>query len=205
MSFSIGHLSDLITFAVFFAVAVITGLLTGRVRDQSRNTARRAAVFASLLAASRRLSAVSTRAEAAQALAEQVAAAAGGAAIVLLPEDGEIKPAAGSPDLSALGSSAMTAARWAWEKGEAAGAGTGTLPQIEWTFWPLQGVAGALGRGGGSRPRAPMGGPIPTPAKTVCCWPCSTRGPWPWSGPSSPQRPWRPRPSVDPTSFAPPC
>jgi two-component system sensor histidine kinase KdpD len=157
MSFSIGHLSDLITFGVFFAVAVTTGLLTGRVRDQSRNTARRAAVFASLLAASRRLSAVSTRDEAAQALAEQVAAAAGGAAIVLLPEEDEIKVAAGSPELVALEASAMTAARWAWEKGEAAGAGTGTLPQIDWTFWPLQGLRARSGVAGVSAQSANLG------------------------------------------------
>jgi two-component system sensor histidine kinase KdpD len=157
MSFSIGHLSDLITFGVFFAVAVTTGLLTGRVRDQSRYTARRAAVFASLLAASRRLSAVSTRNEAAQAVAEQVAAAAGGAAIVLLPEEGEIKVAAGSPDLVALEASAMTAARWAWEKGEPAGAGTGTLPQIDWTFWPLQGLRARSGVAGVSAQSANLG------------------------------------------------
>jgi two-component system sensor histidine kinase KdpD len=157
MSFSIGHLSDLITFGVFFAVAVITGLLTGRVRDQSRYTARRAAVFASLLAASRRLSAVSTRDEAAQALAEQVAAAAGGAALVLLPEEGEIKTAAGSPELSPLDASAMTAARWAWEKGEPAGAGTGTLPQIDWTFWPLQGLRARSGVAGVSAQSANLG------------------------------------------------
>jgi two-component system sensor histidine kinase KdpD len=157
MSFSIGHLSDLITFGVFFAVAVITGLLTGRVRDQSRYTARRAAVFASLLAASRRLSAVSTRGEAAQALAEQVAAAAGGGAIVLLPEEGEIKTAAGSPEIVALEASAMTAARWAWEKGEPAGAGTGTLPQIDWTFWPLQGLRARSGVAGVSAQSANLG------------------------------------------------
>jgi len=157
MSFSIGHLSDLITFGVFFAVAVITGLLTGRVRDQSRYTARRAAVFASLLAASRRLSAVSTRNEAAQALAEQVGAAAGGAALVLLPEEGEIKVAAGSPEIVALEASAMTAARWAWEKGEPAGAGTGTLPQIDWTFWPLQGLRARSGVAGVSAQSANLG------------------------------------------------
>jgi two-component system sensor histidine kinase KdpD len=157
MSFSIGHLADLITFSVFFAVAVTTGLLTGRVRDQSRYTARRAAVFASLLAASRRLSAVSTRGEAAQALAEQVAAAAGGAAIVLLPEEGEIKVTAGSPEAVALEASAMTAARWAWEKGEPAGAGTGTLPQIDWTFWPLQGLRARSGVAGVSAQSANLG------------------------------------------------
>ncbi|HEY1929669.1 MAG TPA: DUF4118 domain-containing protein, partial [Caulobacteraceae bacterium] len=148
LSFRIGHFADLITFAVFFAVAITTGFLTGRVRDQARMASRRASVVASLLAASRRLSSVSTRADAAQALAEQAAATVGGSAMVLLPEDGDLRAAAGSPSLEALGPGAMTAARWAWEKGEAAGAGTGTLPQLEWTFWPLQGLRGRAGVAG---------------------------------------------------------
>lgn len=42
----------------------------------------------------------------------------------------------------------MAAARWAWEKGEAAGFGTGTLPQSSWTFWPLQGVRARAGVAG---------------------------------------------------------
>jgi two-component system sensor histidine kinase KdpD len=42
----------------------------------------------------------------------------------------------------------MTAARWAWEKGEPAGAGTGTLPQAGWVFRPLQGVRGRAGVAG---------------------------------------------------------
>ena len=39
----------------------------------------------------------------------------------------------------------MAAARWAWEHGEAAGAGTGTLPNAAWTFRPLQGVSARAG------------------------------------------------------------
>ena len=148
LSFVIGHAADLITFGVFFAVAVTTGLLTGRVRDQALTTSRRASVVASLLAASRRLSAVATRTDAAQALSEQAAGAAGATAVVLLPDKGELQLAAASPASPALSTSAMTAARWAWEKGEAAGAGTGTLPQIDWTFWPLQGLRARAGVAG---------------------------------------------------------
>jgi two-component system sensor histidine kinase KdpD len=148
----IGRLSDVFTFSVFFLVALAAGLLTGRVRDQARSTAERAAAVSALLAASRRLSAASGKQEAARALAEQAAAAAGGAALVLLPQKtgtGEdLVPAAGAPELQPLSTAAMTAARWAWEKGEAAGHGTGTLPQIEWTFWPLQGVRARAGVAG---------------------------------------------------------
>ncbi len=157
LSFRIGHAADLITFAVFFAVAMTTGLLTGRVRDQARQSSRRASIVTSLLAASRRLSAVSTREDAAQALAEQASGAAAAAAVVLLPEGSEIRPAAASPSAADLSTAAMTAARWAWEKGEPAGAGTGTLPQIEWTFWPLQGLRARSGVAGVSARRDAMG------------------------------------------------
>jgi len=153
LSFAIGHATDLLTFAVFFVVAVIAGSLAGRLRDQARATSRRAAAIGSLLTASRSLSAVATRAAAAKALAEQAAAAVGGAAVVLLPENGEIQPAASAPlqgdaGVKALSTGAMAAARWAWEKGEPAGAGTGTMPQVGWSFWPLQGLKARSGVAG---------------------------------------------------------
>jgi len=39
----------------------------------------------------------------------------------------------------------MAAARWAWEHGEPAGSGTGTLPGAAWTFRPLQGISKRVG------------------------------------------------------------
>lgn len=139
-SFAIGSPSDVFTLLVFWAVALTTGSLAGRVRDQARNVQRRASAIAALLGASRVLSGAATKADAAKALAEQTAAAAGGRAVVLLPENGEIMLAAGAPMSEPLGAADMAAARWAWERGEAAGFGTGTLPQAGWTFRPLQGV-----------------------------------------------------------------
>jgi two-component system sensor histidine kinase KdpD len=147
-SMSIGHPADVLTFLLFIAVAGVTGSLAGRVSDQASLVARRAAAVTALLAASRRLSAAPTLAEGARALAEQVSATAGAGTVVLLPNGGEIEPAAAAPAMPILSTAAMTAARWAWEKGEAAGVGTGTLPQIGWTFWPLQGVRGRAGVAG---------------------------------------------------------
>ena len=150
----IGSGSDIFTFVVFFAVAMAAGWLTGRVRDQAAATSRRAAAVSSLLAASRRLSAAAEKGLAAQALAEQLGAATGGRAVVLLPAAGEIAVAAGSPDVPSLSTGDMAAARWAWEKGEAAGAGTGTLPNASWTFHPLQGLQARAGVGA-IEPRGP--------------------------------------------------
>jgi two-component system sensor histidine kinase KdpD len=145
LSFWIGHPADVLTFLVFFAVALTTGGLTGRIRDQARATARRASAITALLAASRRLSAAARREDVASILAEQVSAATSGKVVVLLPVDGEIAPAAGAPELEALSTADMTAARWTWNRGEPAGAGTGTLPNVPWTFRPLQGVRARSG------------------------------------------------------------
>lgn len=148
LTVSIGHSADILTFAVFFAVAMTTGWLTGRVRDQGRAVARRAAGIAAVLSATRRLSSAAQADETALALAEQLAAATGFKSVVLTPESGDLRVAAASPVSQALSAGDMAAARWAWEKGEAAGAGTGTLPNAGWTFRPLQGVktrAGVVG------------------------------------------------------------
>ncbi len=147
-SFRIGHAADVITFAIFMAVAGATGWLTGRVRDQARLASRRASAVTALLAASRRLSGGATVQETAQALAEQASAAAGASAVVLLPKDDSVALAASAPGALELSTTDLTAARWAWEKGEPAGRGTGTLPQIAWTFRPLVGVRGRAGVAG---------------------------------------------------------
>lgn len=141
----IGHPADVLTFAVFFAVALATGWLTGRVRDQARAVARRASAISAVLAATRRLSSAAKSDDAAKVLAEQLAAATGCKAVVLTPEGDDLRLAAASPPVDALSPGDMAAARWAWEKGEAAGVGTGTLPNAGWTFRPLQGVKARAG------------------------------------------------------------
>jgi len=148
LSIWIGHPADVLTFAVFFAVAMTTGWLTGRVRDQARAVSRRASAISAVLAATRRLSAAAQADDAAIALAEQLAAATSCKAVVLTPEGDDLRLAAASPPMGPLSAGDMAAARWAWEKGEPAGAGTGTLPNATWTFRPLQGVktrAGVVG------------------------------------------------------------
>ncbi|MDQ8029442.1 MAG: sensor histidine kinase KdpD [Brevundimonas sp.] len=154
-SFSIGSPTDLLTLVLFWAVALTTGALAGRVREQVSRAQRRASAVSALLAASQTLSGAEDARATARALAEQASAAAGARAVVLLPEGEDLAVAASAPIPVAvvdppleLGAAAMAAARWAWEKGEPAGHGTGTLPQTSWTFRPLQGVRGRSGVAG---------------------------------------------------------
>ena len=155
-SLVVGSPTDFITLIVFWAVALASGGLAGRVRDQALGSQRRAAAVTTLLAASRTLSAATGRDAVARALAEQISAAAGGRSIVL-PEGAEIAPAFGSPSLEPLDAAQMAAARWAWEKGEPAGSGTGTLPQARWTFRPMEGVRARAGVAGVEAGAAPPG------------------------------------------------
>lgn len=147
-SFSIGSPTDILTLLVFWAVALVTGYLAGRVRDQARRAQRRASAVSALLVASQSLTDADGITETARVLAEQTAAAAGAKAVVLLPDGEDIALAASAPNAETLGSAAMAAARWAWERGEPTGHGTGTLPQTRWTFRPLQGVRGRAGVAG---------------------------------------------------------
>ena len=150
-SLAIGSPTDLLTLVLFWAVALTTGALAGRVREQVRNAQRRASAVSALLAASQTLSGAEDARATARALAEQASAAAGAKAVVLLPEGEVLTVAASAPPVDPplqLGAAAMAAARWAWEKGEPAGHGTGTLPQTSWTFRPLQGVRGRSGVAG---------------------------------------------------------
>ena len=144
-SLAIGSPTDFLTLIVFWAVALATGGLAGRVRDQARGSQRRAAAISTLLAAARTLSGATGRQVVAQAIADQVAAIAGAKAVVFIPQDGDLAPAAGAPSLEPLGAAPMAAARWTWERGETAGFGTATLPHAEWTFWPLDGVRARAG------------------------------------------------------------
>lgn len=147
-SLAIGSPTDLLTLLGFWAVALVTGYLAGRVRDQAQRAQKRASAVSALLAGSEAMTAAEGVEATARVLAEQAAAAAGGKAVVLLPEGEDIAAAASAPEAEDLGSAAMAAARWAWEHGEPAGFGTGTLPQARWTFRPLQGVRGRVGVAG---------------------------------------------------------
>lgn len=141
-TFRITHASDLVTFGVFFLAALATGGLAGRARDEARRARTQAQTIASLLEASRRLSASATEEEAARVLTEQLAAAGAGACVVLAPDGEHMRVLAGPYGLEALGVDNAAAARRAWET---SGAADDVASGGDWRFLPLEGVHGRVG------------------------------------------------------------
>ena len=66
-------------------------------------------------------------------------------AAILLPQGDILELAASWPPEDELDTASASAARWAYEKDEAAGAGTDTLPSARWLFLPLRSSRGRVG------------------------------------------------------------
>uniref|UniRef100_UPI000A76B46A GAF domain-containing sensor histidine kinase n=1 Tax=Aureimonas sp. AU12 TaxID=1638161 RepID=UPI000A76B46A len=89
----------------------------------------------------------------------------GRACVLLRPGGGDLEIAAAWPPDDRLDTPARAAARWAFERGENAGAGTQTLPNSGWTFLPLAAPDGQVGVLGIER--ASDGAPLGLEARTL--------------------------------------
>lgn len=147
-TFTIAEPHEFLALILFLAVAVITGSLAGRVREQSLTAWRRAEATQALHAFTSKLSAASDATGVAEATVAHAHRALGGPTAMFLVREGELDLAAAWPPDEGFDTAEMSAARWAFEKGEAAGWRTGTLPTTRLQFRPLitpRGVVGVLG------------------------------------------------------------
>ena len=86
---------------------------------------------------------------------------------ILLPQGDTLELAASWPPEDQLDTASASAARWAYEKDEAAGAGTDTLPSARWLFLPLRTVPGRVGVMGVALDGAALDPEIRTLVETV--------------------------------------
>jgi two-component system, OmpR family, sensor histidine kinase KdpD len=136
-TFTIAEPYELLALVIFLLVAVISSALAGRVREQARIAANRMRAMRRLHEFTRRLSGLATLDGVAEGAASEIHASLGRPVVVLLAQNDDIAlTAAWPPDT--LDAAAMTAARWAYNHVEPAGADTGTLPIIPWYFVPLR-------------------------------------------------------------------
>jgi len=141
----IAHFENFVTFLVLLAVALVTSNLAARVRAQAEAARVRESRMAALYAFSRTVVGAAEEDDILWAVVHHVAAIAKAQSLVLIPDKGRLEIRAAYPPEDRIDSKAQIAADWAWEKGEPAGSGTGTLPSSDWLFLPLQTAERKLG------------------------------------------------------------
>ena len=143
-TFTVAQPQELFALLIFLAVAVLTGSLTGRVRDQRESVIKNAEIMRSLYDYSRKLSGASSADDVLWAAAAHLHATFGGRIVLLVAEGDELQIRAAWPPDAQLDAAALTAARWAQQKNEPAGWGTGTLPRVDYQFRPLVAARGPI-------------------------------------------------------------
>jgi two-component system sensor histidine kinase KdpD len=143
-TFTIAQPQELFALLIFLAVAVLTGSLAGRIRDQRESVLKNAEVTQSLYGYSRKLSGASSADDVLWAAAAHLHATFGGRIVLLVAEADNLKLRAAWPPDAQLDAGALSAARWAQQKNESAGWGTGTLPSVGYQFRPLVAERGPI-------------------------------------------------------------
>jgi two-component system sensor histidine kinase KdpD len=144
-SFTVAQPHELFALLVFLIVSVLAGGLAGRIRDQAETAKKRAASTQALYEFSRKLSGAAKLDDVLWAATYHLRAALNAAVVLMLPEDGELEIKVSWPPDTVLDATNMTAARWAFEKGETAGHGSTTLPKLKFQFRPLTTPRGVIG------------------------------------------------------------
>ena len=153
-TFTVAQPHEVFGLVVFLGAAILGGELAGRMREQADRAQRQERATQALNDFSRKLSGSARLDTVLEATTAHLYATTGLGAALLIPEDEELGVGSIWPPDLALDATDFTAARWAFDKREPAGQGTGTLPQVPWHFRPvLQGKV-AIGVLGLLRPEA---------------------------------------------------
>ena len=149
LTFTVNDWRYLFSCAIFLIVAFLTGSLSGRFRFQVESFRQREHRTAALYALSRDMAAVSDLQSVLESVTRKVAETVSGRVTALVPDkSGQLHQAAADPPGFALEEDERAVGAWAFEHGEAAGRGTGTLDGAEGLYLPMRtakGVHGVLG------------------------------------------------------------
>jgi two-component system sensor histidine kinase KdpD len=139
-TFHVSRQGELLTLGLFLAASLITGNLAARLRARVEAQAAIADRTNKLYDFSRRVASAATADDVVWASVSHVATTLRCEAVLLMPRGAELRVVGGFPPEDRLEVRDQSAAQFAWEKGEAAGRGSDTLPTARWFFLPL--VAG---------------------------------------------------------------
>jgi two-component system, OmpR family, sensor histidine kinase KdpD len=163
-TFTVARPYELFALIIFVGVALVTGTLAARLREHAAAARQQAQQTQALFDFSRKLSAAPGLDAVVNAIASHFQTTLGLGTVVFVPDENLqlVLQAAWPPDLDP-DETALTAARWAFERKERAGFMTGTLPEVGFLFVPIliaQRVAGVVGlamSGRGAPPSAEEG------------------------------------------------
>jgi two-component system, OmpR family, sensor histidine kinase KdpD len=136
---------EVFAFIVFIVAAFVAGGIASRIREQAASAGERARVTEDLYDLSSKLSATARGDDVVWAAVSHLNGVLKRQVLFFLPKDGELDMSASWPPDSMPEVIDIAAARWAQEKNEAAGAGTGTLPSSAYQFRPLDSPQGVIG------------------------------------------------------------
>ncbi|MBE0553330.1 MAG: sensor histidine kinase KdpD [Rhodobacteraceae bacterium] len=139
-TFQVSRRGEFLTLGLFLVASLITGNLAARLRGRIEAQAAIADRTNKLYDFSRRVAAAATADDVVWASVSHVATTLRCEAVLLMPRGAELGVVGGFPPEDRLEVRDQSAAQFAWEKGEAAGRGSDTLPTARWFFLPL--VAG---------------------------------------------------------------
>ncbi len=139
---SFGDGQDLLTLAVYLLVAVVISQLGSRVRTEIRASRRREQEISALYTLSRETAFVPDASKILDVALEQISKVFGGEAVAFVRDAKGIlqlhRPVSLSP-------AEWQAARWAYEHRQATGRGAPVMPEVPFSFLPLQTAQGVLG------------------------------------------------------------
>ena len=140
---AVSDVQYLVTFGVMLAVGVIVGNLTAGVRYQARVARYREQRAHHLYEMAKALSRALSQRDIAATLQRSVESTLQARSELYLPDEQGELVAVGEAHLSAVPDRAI--ARWSYDKGQPAGAGTDTLPGVPWQMLPLKSGSETLG------------------------------------------------------------
>ncbi|MEW6256573.1 MAG: sensor histidine kinase KdpD [Pseudomonadota bacterium] len=138
-SFAVEQYEAVLGLVVFVVSSVVTGVLESRLKAQIESMRSAQARTETLFDFARKIASATKSDDVLWAAAAHGAKVLDARTLILTPDrSGTLEQVQGHPSIEDhLDPAALGAARWAYEKAEPAGAGTGTLPNSEWLFVPL--------------------------------------------------------------------
>ena len=147
-SMAVSDTEYLLTFVGLLAVGLIISHLTSLVREQSEAAQSREAQTVALYELGKDLTVTAKLTDIAKTVIAQISQTFGREVAIFLPEEhGPLKVYAASPGLTVVDNE-LAVADWSFQRGQAAGRGTDTLPDASMRYQPLRttrGVVGVLG------------------------------------------------------------